>query len=593
MGLAMSRLPRLSAGRIIASALVLLLVGFLVYGNALKGQFVLDDDYLVRDNPMIRSWANIPASFRQDIGAGTEKRSDFYRPLQIVSYIADFSFFKLRPFGYHLTNILVHVAASALLGWIVFLLFGLFPLAFLTSLLFLVHPVHTEAVTYISGRSDPLAMFFLLLTLILYLRRCERPRPALLTAMALTYAAALLSREGSIILPALVFVLHKTLGRKADRAGFVLLVALAFLYVIMRVTLIKSLVGETAHATTLFARLPGVFVALSAYFKLLVWPSGLHMEYGRQTFSFADPRVWLGSAVTIGLLVLAGREKRRHPMVSFGICWFFVSLAPFLNLYPINAYMAEHWLYLPSVGFFLLMAAALVVLWKRQAWRPLAIGLGAWFLIFNAAATVRQNQTWLDPVVFYERTLRYAPRSTTALINLANAYTDRGRPAEAVPLYEKAIGIDPKLAEPYNNMGNAYQMLGLPQKATPLYQKALEVNPKFPRAYYNLGKTYHLAGETSKALPLYEKAVAYDPYYVPALNNLGLAYAESGDLRRAQEMFERALRLNPSYATACYNLGNLYRGQGDRMRARQMYERALKIDPGLESVRRELDLLSR
>ncbi len=150
--------------------IVIALLGFTVYLNSLGNAFIWDDTQLVCNNAYIRSWGFLPQIFSQHLGAGAGSRYSFYRPLQLITYVWDYSLWGLNPAGYHLTNVLCHIFAALCLYWLVLILFRDTLLSFLTALLFIVHPVLTEAVTYISGRADPLAFIFIMLTFICYLK---------------------------------------------------------------------------------------------------------------------------------------------------------------------------------------------------------------------------------------------------------------------------------------------------------------------------------------------------------------------------------------------------------------------------------------
>lgn len=211
-----------------------------------------------------------------------------------------------------------------------------------------------------------------------------------------------------------------------------------------------------AYGNTLLQRLPGCFVALTTYIRLLLVPLGLHMQYGTDIHSFREPDAILGLLIFFLLIAYALMQRKNNRLVFFSISWFFISLIPVSNIYPINAYMAEHWLYLPSVGFFLILGNLLNNLCRNK--KLLVWGAAAAILLslFYLHLTIKQNRYWQDPMTFYKRTLLYAPNDSNTLVNLGFTYMESGNYDAAIPSYEKAIKADPDNIIAYNNLAVAY-----------------------------------------------------------------------------------------------------------------------------------------
>ena len=168
------------------------------------------------------------------------------------------------------------------------------------------------------------------------------------------YSLALLSRESALVLPLLILLYHYFFRKKINSVIFMPVCGLAFLYGVLRVTLLRNLLSEMEYSSTLLQRLPGFFVAVTNYLRLLVAPFNMHMEYGNKEFAFTNPQAILGIIIFASLLAVAVKQKEKRPVFSFSVLWFFVALLPASNIFPINAYMAEHWLYIPSIGFFMI-----------------------------------------------------------------------------------------------------------------------------------------------------------------------------------------------------------------------------------------------
>ena len=523
---------------------VIAILGFGVYANSLSGQFIWDDEALVRDNAYIRNPGNLAKIFTGDIASGAAHKSGFYRPLQMLTYMIDYSFSKLESRTYHLTNVILHILAALSLYWFINSLFGNSMLSFFVSVLFVVHPVHTGAVSYVSGRADSLALLFMLLTFVFYVKG--------LRLAALSYALALLSKETALILP-LLLLLRDGSGveyrpvPKGDRPIFnsrtVPIFIITGAYVLLRLTVLRPLLSHVPHSTTLLQRLPGFFVAITSYIRLLFFPFDLHMEYGNKIFSFSYPGAIVGMAITAALLAFAFIRRKKDSLTFFSITWFFIALMPVSNLYPINAYMAEHWLYLPSIGFFILAANGLKLLYEKKTYRIPGM------IIFIAATTgfsyltIKQNTYWKDPVSFYEATLKHSPSNARVLNRLGMAHDARGERKKAVAFYKQAIAVNPSYPNTYVNLGSAYKNMGNTKDAILAFEKAIQLDPGLPEAYNNLGIIYSAEGRHEKAMALYEKAIEVNPQYGYAYNNLANAYKDMGKLDKAIPLYKKALDL--------------------------------------------------
>lgn len=493
---------------VLISSILIAVLGFAVYANSLGGKFVWDDEVLITYNSYLKNWSNVSKFFTQDIGAGAGKKFYSYRPLQMISYLADYSLWKLNVKGYHLTNIFLHILAALGIYSLLNALYKDQILSLFTAMLFVVHPVHTEAVAYISGRADPLAVIFMFLCFILYIKHLDKKGPAVYIFMMLSYILALLARENSLILPLLLLLYHYTFRKKINIKAFTSITIVAVAFIFIRLIALKSLIFHGGRPLTLMQRLPGFFIALANYTRLLFLPFGLHMEYQKRLFSFNDFRMLAGVLILCFLLIYIFRKRKPRGIVFFSLSWFLITLLPVSNvIYPISAYMAEHWLYLPSIGFFIILAKGASYLWHRgREWRVLGVIFLAGLMAFYSVLTIRQNDYWKEPLTFYERTLRYVPDSPRIYNNLANIYRDMGRQQEAIRLYKAAIALFPDPIS-YNNLGELYQKMGRNKEAIALYKKALALDPNYAVTYFNLSAIYFQTAQYDLAVEYCDKAI--------------------------------------------------------------------------------------
>ncbi|MDP1854064.1 MAG: tetratricopeptide repeat protein [Candidatus Omnitrophota bacterium] len=558
------------------------IVGFYIYANCLDGKFIWDDVWYVKNNFHIKHWSHIRKIFTSDIYLRTDfgTGNAFYRPLQMFSYMIDYSVWKLNVKGYHLSNIALHILTALSIYWLINILWRDQYLSLFTALLFITHPIHTEAVDYIAGRADSLAALFVIISFVLYIKQIDGRRMGISFLMLASYILALLSKEYSLILLGVLLLYSYTFKRSLKNRGFYLILIASFSYILLRLTILKKLlIVQLSFDNGFLERIPGFFVAITNYIRLLVFPFNLHMEYGIDLFDIRDPKAIAGALSAILLLFFAFKKRKTDKLAFFSVSWFFITLLPVSNLYPINAYMAEHWLYLPSLGFFLIVARFLWSLFRTARFRSIALFCVLALASFYSYLTIKQNEYWRDPIVFFQRTLEYSPYSARLYLNLANAYSDSGRYDEAIGSYKKAIELLPDCADAYTNFGVVYSRLGRHEEAIALYKKAIEIAPDNAQAYTNLGNAYMDIGRHNEAIVLYRKAIEINKGHAEAYYNLGVAYDRLENPKEAIIAYRKAIEINPAHTDAYYNLGILYVGLGDKLKAIEFFKKSIEADP--------------
>ncbi len=502
--------------------------------------------------------------------SGGSEPGRFYRPLQLVSYRLDHYFWRLDPFGYHLGNLLWHLAAVLLLYALVAALFADAALAFWTALLFAAHPVHTEAVAYVSGRAEMLTAVFLWAAFLFYLRHLEKPGLSKLGASLACFATALFCKESALVFPAILFFYFYVFGKRFQKSALLFLAPPA-LYAALRLSGALHLALPAGNFISgLERRLPEIFAALAADARVLVAPFGLHMEHGLWHCGWGEAAVWAGMAVFV--VLCAATFLRRRPLVSFAAGWFLIFIFPVSNVFRLNASFAEHWLYVPSVGFFVLLAAGLLRLARTR--KGLAMAAGAGVVAFYSVLTVLQNQTWKDPVSFFERTIRYSD-SARLHYKLGLAYEQKGRTAEAMKSYEEAIEMNPSLMESYSCLGTLLRKEGRALEAAALFQKGLRVQPH-AGLFNNLGNVYREMGRAEDAAACYSEAARLDPEFPDYSYNLGNMHLSAGRFGEAVDCFKRALRLHPQDGEIYQSLAVAYFAQGHVDEALRAKDEAIK-----------------
>jgi len=539
----------------VGALFVILAVG-LVYGNALQDGFVFDDHTLVLTREKLRD----PEAFTSVFWSQKSARL-LYRPLRTASYWLDYRLYGLDPRGYHLSNLLLH-AATSIAALVVARRLLPFRAALFAALLFAVHPIQTESVTYISGRRDLLSGLFVLLGFYAFLRYREEGGWRWLGAAGLAYLLGLLSKEMAITLPLLCLVYDAVC--ETDHRGL-LNGAAAALRQRWRIYLPPAVAGLAfgiftvvrAHAsrqTEFYGGGLDMTILTMArvfmhYLKLLLFPATLSADYSYDAFpvtsSWADPPAWLAllvlSLLVFGLLRLA----RTHPIVAFGGLWFFIALLPVAQFIPHHEMMAEHYLYIPSYGLFL-TAGACVSGTFDKGWRPAWIPATCLFiLLLLGARTVARNQDWRDDLTLWTKTIQTAPQAARARDNLGKAYIRRNLDEQAEREFAEAVRIKPGEPRYRDNLGLVYFRRGKLAEAEDQLRQALQANPRLLSAHMNLGLTLFERRRFDEAEAEFHEALRIRPTVAMAWDYLGRIRLQAGQLDEAEKMLREAVRLDP------------------------------------------------
>jgi hypothetical protein len=486
-----------------------------VYANSIDNPFIWDDNVFIKNNPTIKDIQYFPHIFTKNLLEHNPIKGDFYRPVQGLSLMIDYFFWGSNPVGYHITNFLLHLLCALLVYFLVNDIIRNQLASFFTGLLFLIHPVQTEAVTYISGRADPLATVFILSAFLLYIRATT---PISTTWSTFSYIGAIFmfiiaifSKETSLILPVLILLYEFYISGidKFFRDIRVIILRLApflglvIIYLVIRFTLLTQ-ITKFVHTTSvgLGARAMTFLTTIPVYIRLLFIPMDLHMERSiPMPSSLFEPRVLIALGILFFAIVCIVKTYRFSMEIPFGLVWFFVALVPVSNIItPLNAVMAEHWLYLPSIGIFMVIGIGVSkLLLKAVNTKRVIIIIITAYLIFLSTLTILRNVEWGNAIIFYKNAIRYSPDSYRLHYNLGVTYMSKNLYQEAIIEFNNAIEIDTSrvreavkqnlpvllnlsLPDAHYNIGIAYANQGQLEKAIEEWQKALEINPNLESA---------------------------------------------------------------------------------------------------------------
>ena len=446
----------------IVAPFLLLAAALATYAPALRNGFVWDDQALVLRDPLIRSWRLIWEGFQHFLFTDAAA-SDFYRPLQRLSYTLDYAAFFVSPMGYHLVSILWHAAAAIalfyfaeeFLGWCKMESTRRFGVAFLTALVWLLHPVQSAAVAYIAGRADPLAAVFGFCGLFLglrLLRASENRKWVFGVGAALCFLASALSKEMGLIFLLLWLLIVVAQRRRTALLGATgLLAAVTIVYLSLRLPA-EHIAPPEAASRPLLVRPIIVARAVAEYAGLLLCPWHLHMERDVETHpsGFAPASMnaasWRELQTLLGFVLIAGAayalwRARHRPAIFFPLLLAYVCYLPISGIIPLNATVAEHWLYLPSAFLFLAAAVAL----DSSGSKAIYVCLTIWLLCLPVR-TFARTFDWEDQRTFLTRTIAEGGDSARMLINLGGLELSEGHLEAARTALESALRQEPDSA---------------------------------------------------------------------------------------------------------------------------------------------------
>lgn len=582
-------------------AALILLAGLLAYSNTFTVPFQFDDASYIVNNPAVKEFHFFlsPGEISSGrtlspTGIPVALRYAFMtRILGYLSLAVNYHLHGLNVIGYHVINLFLHLMN----GWLLYIILKetferiFVPdhesdnsapgcLALTGTVLFICHPIQTQAVTYISSRFVLLASFFTLLSLTAYIkaRFSSHARRAFMAVSMISLCAAMLTKEFTFTTPFIIALYEYSFfkGTLRERAWALGPVFLTLPIIPALVFIQRGSIGAldstmriiTAADVSQISRVDYLltqFRVLALYLRLLVLPIGQNIDHDiRVQHSLASPDVVSCFLLLLTMVVVAGygyyrsfRSARASSLrlFSFGICWFFITLAVESSIIPLGELSAEYRLYLPSVGMVLAFTSA--------AWAGARrVGLGgrtfyaivALFALLLCTATVLRNKVWNSEIALWADAARKSPSKVRPHQNLGTYYSMEGRLTEARSELQTAIRLDPLNYELHNNLGTVYRKEGDLGGAMGEYSMALQLEPTDPMAHYNMGNIYLAQGYLSEAIRAYEACLKIAADYDEAHNNLGIAYARNGNLPAAIGELRRAVSLNPNNVNARDNL---------------------------------------
>ena len=649
--------------------LLIALVACVVYGNSLDGALMFDDTNAIVRNAAVHEGDVATILLRPSWWA--EGRGRGWRPVTTLSFALNYALHGLDPWGYHAVNVALHAAVSVLILAVLTRVTGDPDTSMIAAVLFATHPVHTEAVASIVGRAELMAAGGFFLVWLLFLRADAGRRVRLLESAAVAiFFLAMLAKENAVtLLPVLILsdLLYpgaQAAGRLALRAHtgrYLALGVAVIVFSVLRMNVIGPNPPGIDRLDNPLVALPGGERLLTAikvaglYAWRLLVPLRLSADYSYQQIASVrsplDAGFLGGLAVLIAVPALAWWSRRRMPALALGAGVLALTFSLVSNLvFPIGTIMAERLLYLPSAGFCLMAAVALVRVArvpegvsrgrvpaaggkKRTDTRPMPATslqarlalLVAVLVLLYGARTWSRNVVWHDPLTFFtsmvddaplsarshrelgnvlasagrfdeaqrafERSLAIKPGDAATLYNLGNALSQAARYDQAVQVYEQVLAAKPDFVDALANLGNAESMRGDQQAALRWMRRAVELSPRSASLHMNLANTLFRAGANAQARIEYEAAMELGPKDASVLTNYGIFLSAQGDYDAAIPILERAA--GSPIPMTMVGLAAAYRAKGRHAEARAVQASAERLFPGNAAVRQMGEVLRR
>ena len=586
----------------ILAAVVIVVAVAAAYRNSFSGPFILDDVTAIQKNRTIRSLRSA------EVLIPPANLTVARRPLANLSFAVNYAIGGLAVSSYHAVNLLIHLLAALTLFGIVrrtLLLPALRErfgdastgLAAVVALVWALHPLQTESVTYIVQRAESLMGLCYLLTLyaVIHSASSERPWPWYAAAVAVC-ALGMGAKEVMVTAPVVTLLYDRAFLSGSFRETFrrrgALYLGLAATSAIM--LLYKAPAGagfgiKTVTPWRYALTQPGVILY---YLRLSFWPQPLCLDYSwpfATTFREAAPEAFALAA----LLAATAWAVVRRPALGFLAAWFFLILAPTSSVMPLNDACFEHRMYLSLAAVAagtVIAGYALIGRLARQSALPgnsvtlVAVVLALAVAVALGCATFRRNTDYRTAVSIWEDAARKRPANPRAWSNLGEAYVNASRYDEAIRACNRALEREPatnifESATIYCNRGLACAGLGRLIEAIQDYDRAIALNPDYDRAYNNRGLACAKMGRLTEAIQDYDKAIALNPDYAQAYESRGIAYARSARPADAMRDFDQAITLNPDYAEAYYNRGNARLDANRHSEAVADYDQAIALKP--------------
>lgn len=592
------------------------LFGFLLYANTINHDYVLDDKPAIEENRLVKNGlAGIPLIITKSYRFGNNKINEgLYRPLSLVTFAVEYQFFGKSSRVGHFVNVLLYAFCGILLFQVLYRTFKDFNflLPFITTLLFIAHPVHTEVVANIKSRDEILSFLGFLLSIHFLIKYHEHKHIKFLIFASTSYLMSLLSKESAItflaVYPLYLFFFNSTGLNENFKISSVFFITAA-VYLIMMFSFIDKIEGGKnvdiiqnslgAATNTLDHYATAIFI-LGKYLWLIFFPITLTYDYSYNQIpivTFFDFKTIASVIIFLVLFVYSIIKIPKKDILAFGILFFLITISLVSNLvFTIEWTLGERFLFTPSFGLCLMLAFIILKILKiditnKTSVFPQKISLIivlSVILIFYSYKTISRNTFWKNNFTLFSNDVHISTNSARVhghlgkeLVRLAKEEISQTKKIkllnEALKEYKISIGIYPKYYDVVNEIGVTYFEYGKVEEAMSYYKKAILLNPEFTEAYHNLGVAYTSQKKYNPAIESYLKALQYDSLYVKSIINVANEYYQIKEFQNAVKYCKKAIEIEPENKRLYQNLYLMYKAKGDIKNAEFYLRKSIKI----------------
>lgn len=585
---------------------------FLVYFNSLNAPFILDDNARIVNNPDIRKLSNLKSQLVYPHDVKDKRfwkyweRNDPSRPVVYFTYTLNYYFGKYSSFGYRLFNVAFHALNAVLVFFLVKLLLqyavnirsAMIP--FYTALLFALHPVNTDAVSYVTGRSNVLAAFFYMLSLLFFIKTIKDDSRFYIPSL-ICFIFSVFSKQIAVTLPVVIFFFdyifisnYRIKGVFNRKSYHIPYWAILACYLLFRYFYFGSIGDIEAYSTWgrhLYTCVQP-YVILN-YIKMLLLSAGLSFVHiVRKPVTFFEIRIIASFLSMFIMFFLIYRLHKKKSDISklavFASLWFFITLSPTSSFFPTTQAMVERRVYLPGFGFCLLIALAYYLLGKSRIavvnvkLRYALLAVMAVHISVFGILTYKRNSLFMRPAFLWKEIVKKYPGNAVAHNNLGAVYMERGEYREALEHFKKAVMLNPTDEKFHKNLGKIYFYLKMYDRAVQKYKDSIKIDKSNYRIYNDLGLVYFQQKKYTEAIKYYAESIRINPGFADAHNNTAAAYYSMQEYSKALAGYKKAVNIQPDYAEARYNLGLTYQKLNNTADALSEYNMAIKS--GLDSM---------
>ncbi|OHB36068.1 MAG: hypothetical protein A3G70_03130 [Planctomycetes bacterium RIFCSPLOWO2_12_FULL_39_13] len=531
---------------------VIIIITFFTYFNSLQNEFInyWDDNTYITGNDLIKTlnFSNLKLIFSSFFF--TE-----YYPINLLSYAIDYHFWGLNPLGYHITNVFLHSLNAILIFKIITTMVNRFSVASIATIIFITLPVNVETVVWVSERKNMLSFLFFLVSFYLYIKYQKNENRYYYLGSIITYIFAILSKSSVVMFPFILFLYDFCFTKNRLQVKIINKIPFFIISIIASIIVILGSEGSPAfeaYQVNLYPRLLTTLRIFAAYVEKVFIPINLNNFYVNYVSSSI-----LGLEIIISILVLsiitfcAYKCYKQEIVIFFCIMWFFINLIPVSNIIPIPHWIADRYLYFPSLAFSLLVATLFDKILKdatpstisyklKKITSPLLIII----LIFYSSLTILRNSVWKDSVTLWENCVSKSPNSALAHTYLGGSYMKKGCKDKAVIEFKKALQLNPRRANALANLAYIDIDNGLLDEAFKKIRLALFYEEDNYEAHNALGVYYMSKAKYNRAIVEFQRALELRPESIIDFhliyNNLGLAYQKEGQTQHAALAFSHA-----------------------------------------------------